>query len=157
MSRGHLPHHETRRPEAEDEEWEPLKRGWCIGSDEFKKQMLEKMEKTLGEHHSGELRRESAEAKAERIISEELRSLGWSAADLSLRRKSDPAKLALANRLRRETILSVEAIAERLHLGSPKSARARLRESKGAEIRRRERQSNAETEMNEFKDVVLLI
>ncbi|MDA1277577.1 MAG: hypothetical protein O2960_26545 [Verrucomicrobia bacterium] len=118
--------------------------------------MLERKETTLGEHHSGELRRESAEAKPERIICEEPRRLGWSAADLSLRRKYDPAKLALANRLRRETILSVKAIAERLHLGSPKSARARLRRSKAAEIRRRERQSNAETEMNAFQDVVLL-
>ena len=36
----------------------------------------------------------------------------------------------MANRLRRETILSVKAIAERLHLGSPKSVRARLPESK---------------------------
>jgi hypothetical protein len=82
----------------------------------------------LGENHSGELRRESAEAKAERIISEELRRLGWTAADLSLRRKSDPANLAMADRLRRETVLSVKTIAERLHLGSPKGARARLRE-----------------------------
>ncbi|MDA1276426.1 MAG: hypothetical protein O2960_20605, partial [Verrucomicrobia bacterium] len=78
------------------------------------------------------MRRESAEAKAERIISEELRRLGWSAADLSPRRKSDPAKLALANRLKRETIPLVKAIAERLHFGSSKSARERLRESKAA-------------------------
>ncbi|MDB6040084.1 MAG: hypothetical protein JWM99_3925 [Verrucomicrobiales bacterium] len=84
----------------------------------------------LGENHSGELRRESAEAKAERIINEELRRLGWVPADLSLRRKSDPAKLAMADRLRRETVLSVKLIAERLHLGSPKSARARLQERK---------------------------
>jgi hypothetical protein len=84
------------------------------------------MEDTLGENHSGKLRRESAEAKAERIITEELRRLVWAKADLSLRWKSDPAKLAMADRLRRETVLSVKAIAERLHLGSPKSARARL-------------------------------
>jgi hypothetical protein len=109
---------------------------WLLGGLEFKKQMLERMEETLGDHHSGELRRESAEVKAERIIREELR------------RKSDPSKLALANRLRRETILSVKVIAERLHLGSPKSARARLRKSKEVESRRGERQAN--------QDVVLL-
>jgi hypothetical protein len=119
-----------RRSEDEDQEWEPLQRGWCIGSEEFKKELLEKMEDTLGENHSGELRRESAEAKAERIISEELHRLGWTAADLSLRRKNDPTKLVMADRLRRETVLSVKSIAERLHLGSPKSARARLRERK---------------------------
>ena len=47
-----------RRAEADDAEWEPLKRGWCIGSEEFRKQMLEKMEEALGDHHSGELRQE---------------------------------------------------------------------------------------------------
>ena len=117
--------------------------------------MLEKMEEALGDHHSGELRQERAEAKAQRIIQEELRRLGWSAADLSVRRKSDPAKLALAARLRRETILSVKAIAERLHLGSPKSARARLRESQQAE-RTRQSESNLETENDAYENVVLL-
>jgi hypothetical protein len=36
------------------------------------------------------------------------------------------AKLALAARLRRETILSVKRIAERLRLGKPKGARTNL-------------------------------
>ena len=117
-----------RRSEAEDAEWEPLKRGWCIGSPEFRKELLAQMENNLGEHHSGELKRESAEVKAERIIAEELQRLGWNRSELSLRRKGDPAKLAIGNRLRRETVLTVAAIAEKLHLGSPKSARARLRE-----------------------------
>ena len=35
------------------------------------------MEGKLGENHSGELRRETAQAKAERIMSEELKRLGW--------------------------------------------------------------------------------
>ncbi len=119
-----------RKSEAEDVEWEPLKRGWCIGSEDFKKQLLEKMGQSLGEHHSGELRRESADVKADRIIREELQRLGWSLGDLALRRKGDPEKLAIANRLRRETVLPMTAIAAKLHLGSPKSARARLREHK---------------------------
>jgi hypothetical protein len=49
----------------------------------------------VGEHHSGELRRESAEAKAERLISEELHRLGWEEADLVWRRKSDSANWPL--------------------------------------------------------------
>ena len=39
-------------------------------------QMLEKIEDKLGEHHSGQLHRESAEAKAQRLLSEELGRLG---------------------------------------------------------------------------------
>jgi len=49
----------------------------------------------------GELRRQTAEAKAQRLIGEELHVLNWTAEDLVRRRKSDPGKLAIGVRLRR--------------------------------------------------------
>jgi hypothetical protein len=64
--------------------------------------------------------------RAERIIAEELGRLGWSEAQLREWRKSDAAKLALAARLRRETTLTVGWIANRLHLGTRKSAAVKL-------------------------------
>ena len=85
----------------------------------------------LREHHAGDLRRESAEAKAERIIAGELKRLGWRESDLARRHKSDPEKVALAARLRRETTLTIKAIAGRLHLGTWKSATTRLQQRKG--------------------------
>jgi REP element-mobilizing transposase RayT len=103
-----------------------LRRGWYVGSQDFKSQLLAQMDGKLAEHHSGELRRETAEAKAERLITEELRRLGWQEADLVWQRKSDPVKLAIAARLRTETTLPIKAIARRIHLGSSKSANARL-------------------------------
>ena len=103
-----------------------LRRGWCLGSPEFKARMLERMEGQLGEHHSGRLRLETAQAKAERIMAEELVRLGWDAGQLSVRRKNDPGKLNLAARLRRETTLSLKDIAQRVGLGSSKSANATL-------------------------------
>jgi len=118
---------EARRlAETDPEAQKVLRRGWCLGSKEFKSQMLEKVEGRLGEHHAGELRCETAEAKAERLIGEELSRLGWSRAELAARHKSDPGKLALAARLRRETTLSIKGIAARVHLGSSKSANANL-------------------------------
>ncbi len=120
---------EARRLEETDEEAiKILRRGWCMGGGEFKRQMLEKMEGKLGEHHSGELHREMAEAKAGRIVAEELRRLGWNENDLATRRKSDPGKLGMAARLRTETTLSIKAIASRVHLGTSKSANVRLHE-----------------------------
>ena len=80
----------------------------------------------MGEHHFGQLRLETAQTKAERIIAEELARLGWQEAELAARRKQDPDKVQLAQRLRQETTLSVRQIAERLHLGTPKSASFRL-------------------------------
>ena len=120
---------EARRLEETDEaQLKVFRRGWCLGSQEFKQQMLAWMEGKLGDNHSGQLRRESAEVKAERIISEELGRLGWTEADLAQRRKSAPEKLAMASRLRRETTLSIKTIAARMHLGSSRSAHVRLHE-----------------------------
>ena len=120
---------EARRlAETDEEALKVLRRGWCLGGGEYKRQMLEAMEGKLGEHHSGELRRETAEAKAERIVAEELRRQGWNENDLATRRKNDPGKLMIAARLRRETTLTIKAIASRVHLGSSRSAYVRLYE-----------------------------
>jgi hypothetical protein len=69
---------------------------------------------------------ETAEAKAQRIVSEELGRPGWNQTDLASRRKSDPLKLHITARLRRETTLSIKQIAERLQLGTTRSASLRL-------------------------------
>jgi hypothetical protein len=50
----------------------------------------------------------------------------WPTGDLLSRPKSDPAKLAIAIRLRKETTLSIKAIAARLVLGTSKSANSRF-------------------------------
>ncbi|HEV2208892.1 MAG TPA: hypothetical protein VG167_08955 [Verrucomicrobiae bacterium] len=73
------------------------------------------------ENHPGQTRLETAEAKADRIVAEELARLHWTPNDLVARQKSHPIKLALATRL-----LSVRQIAQRLHLGQPKGARTNL-------------------------------
>jgi REP element-mobilizing transposase RayT len=118
---------EAARLEPGDEEsLGALRRGWCLGSPEFKQQKLEEMDGRVGEHHLGSLRLETAEARAERIIGQELSRLGWQETELRSRRRHDPEKVRIAVRLRRETTLSVKQIAQRLHLGTPKSASFRL-------------------------------
>jgi AraC-like DNA-binding protein len=72
------------------------------------------------------LRRESAWARAEAIIGEQLRRRGWKEAELEQRPKSDAAKMALAARLRRETTLTIGEIAQRLHMGSRKTLSSQL-------------------------------
>ena len=80
----------------------------------------------LGQYHAGDLKRQTAQAKAERIIAEELQRRHWTEADLAARAKSDPEKLALAARLRRETALTLPWLAGRLHMGTWKSLNAKL-------------------------------
>ena len=118
---------ERRRLEEVDEDkLEEFRHAWFLGSEAFRKECLEQMEGKVGENHPGEIRRETAEAKAERLISKELARLQWNQQDLAARSKSDPRKLAIAARLRQETTLSIKQIAERLHLGKPKGAKTNL-------------------------------
>lgn len=118
---------ERRRLEETDPEaLKALRRGWCLGSGGFRRELLLRMEGELREHHSRELHRAEAEAKVERIIGEELQRHRWAEADLLVRRKNDPVKLEMAARLRRETTLSTKAIALRIHLASSKAANRSL-------------------------------
>jgi hypothetical protein len=118
---------ERRRWEETDPEaLKSLRRGWCLDSGGFQREMLLRMEGGLGEHHSGELHQASAAAKADRIVAEELQKAGRQEADLIIRRKNDPGKLEIAARLRREIKLSIKAIAARVHLGTSKIANAKL-------------------------------
>ena len=117
---------ERRHEQLDPEQFKALRRGWCPGGEQFRNEMLERMEDKIGEHHAGELRRETAGAKAERIVAEELKRLGWKKSELAGRPKGHPDKLALAARLRRETTLPLKEIALRAHLGTSKSANARL-------------------------------
>ncbi len=48
------------------------------------------------------------DAKAERLAEEELQALNWTTDELRGRRKSDPQKIRIAARLRRETTMTFE-------------------------------------------------
>ena len=137
---------EARRLEEGDEEAaQPFRRGWYIGGEAFRKAMIAKMERKLKGQPVAQVRRESAEIKAERILAEELKVKGWTRRELVRRRKSDPEKLALGARLRQETTLTIKQIARLVALGSYGNANARLHQfmktngNKGhAGIRRRQ-------------------
>jgi hypothetical protein len=53
---------EARRLEEADEEaLQPQRHGWGLGGEQFRQEMLERMDGKLGESHSAELHRETAE------------------------------------------------------------------------------------------------
>jgi REP element-mobilizing transposase RayT len=117
---------ERRRREPEPEEWRELRRGWCHGSDEFKRELIEQISKGGGVPLRGLEPAESAEHRAERIVREELAKLGWSEASLAKQRKTAPEKVHIAKRLRRETVLPLNWIANRLRMGSRNTLRNAL-------------------------------
>ena len=115
-----------RLEESSEEALEEFRRAWLIGSETFRQECLQRMEGTVSEDHPGRTRLETAEAKGERILAEELAGVKWTPADLLAHQNNHPIKLALAARLRQETTLSAKHIAERLHLGKAKGARTNL-------------------------------
>ena len=109
---------EERRGTEEGEEFKPIRRGWCLGEEKFREELLAQMSERMGAEHYGEERAATAEALAELIIAEELKLGQWQEADLKTRPKGDSVKVALAARLRAETTMTVGWIAERLAMGT---------------------------------------
>jgi hypothetical protein len=108
---------EARRTEDDPKAWAGIRRGWCLGSPEFRRELLEQMEGKLGRHHGGVERQETAEQRARRLVAEELMRRGWDGAELTRRKKSDKAKVQIARRLRRETTVTWDWIAHGLVMG----------------------------------------
>lgn len=109
---------ELRRASEDPEQADELIEGWCLGSEEFREELLAQMQQSRGPEHFGLEIRESAHAKAERLVKEELARLGWQDSHLRQRRKGDAEKVRLATRLRKETTMTLGWIAERLQMGT---------------------------------------
>ncbi len=110
---------EGRRGTQRKQELAQIRRGWCFGTERFRTRLLEKVSAKAGAQHYGEELRESAAAQADSLVAEELRQRGWKASDLTKKRKGDPGKVAMAERLRRETTMTLAWITQRLHMGTP--------------------------------------
>jgi hypothetical protein len=89
-------HLERRRKEAKPEQWRKLHRGWCYGDEEFRKELLASVHEKHGPSHYGRQKREAAEAKAKRIVDEELKGLGWKTSELMRTAGSELVKVTSA-------------------------------------------------------------
>ncbi len=78
-------------------------------------QLIILMKQPIRQHYGAE-RQESGDAKAERLVREELAKKGCSEVDLSRPPKDDPGKVRIARRLRTETTMT-------LAFGSPYACR----------------------------------
>jgi len=121
---------ERRRWEELEMEFKPVERGWCLGSEAFRAELLAAAGERVGRSHYGAERQEADEARAERLVRAGLQKLGWREKDLPERRKGDKAKVKLARQLRAETTMTLSWIARRLHMGSWTYVSNLLREKK---------------------------
>ena len=121
---------EERRGRAEPGEWKAIRRGWCLGEEEFREELLEAMSEPMGRrYYGGAERQESDEAKAEAILAEELKRRKWDGAALQAKRKGDKEKVKMAQRLRGETTMTLSWIAKRLAMGAAGYAAQCLRQA----------------------------
>ena len=109
---------EWRRREGAGEEFKPLERGWCLGSEAFRRELLEQVSTGPGPSHFGEPVQEAVEARAERLVREGLKQLGWTEEVLETKRKGDRLKVELARKLRSQTTMPLAWVAQRLRMGS---------------------------------------
>jgi REP-associated tyrosine transposase len=110
------------RPDARPEETgdsSNLPRGWCLGSEQFRQELLLQMTTIQGSKFAGPEWTQTGQKKAELILAEEMHGRGWKAQSLQRLRMADPEKLKIAARLRAETTVTLEWIANHLSMGSP--------------------------------------
>ena len=117
--REHLEQCVEQRRAAEDEaEYKSIRRGWCLGDETFRKELLGSVSAGAAEPVRADARRETTEEKARRILHEELAKLGWTGAELVQRAKGDARKVQIARRLRVETAVTLKWIAAELRMGA---------------------------------------
>jgi hypothetical protein len=116
--RGFAKRMELRRSEEARTDYRSVRRGWYLGSEAFAKELSAAAVGRVGPSHYSERRRETEQAKAERIVREELKRAGWQEKDLPTQPKGAGPKVATALRLRKETTLTLRWIAARLKMGS---------------------------------------
>ncbi len=110
---------ESDRPMEYGPGWAHIRRGWCFGTEAFRRDMLERMDELSGkrESFSGAEVKLHDERQAEAFVQQGLRVLGLREAELVRLPKGADDKVLLAWLIRRHTAVSNVWIAERLRMG----------------------------------------
>lgn len=119
------------QPWKADESWQKIRRGWFIGGEDFRQEMLgrlgQAMEKGKRGSYSGDAVKTHDEARAEELIVAGLRELGHKEAALKSMIKGSPEKYALAWLVRRNTCVENGWIKTRLRMGKATNFSALLK------------------------------
>ena len=104
------------RLEPEDET--QLRSGWKIGAEDFRDWLAEKLSRRGRKGEQARERSETDEALAEGMVLEALAAIRWREIDLAVQPKGHRVKVEIAKRLRGQTAMSRQWIANRLKMGS---------------------------------------
>ncbi|VGO23286.1 transposase [Pontiella sulfatireligans] len=109
----------SAQPMEADGSWAGIRRGWCLGSERFREQMLERLETLSGkrESFSGEEVGLHDEGEAEHLLKAGVAVLGMAEPELVALRKGADEKALIAWLLRKHCAVSNAWIAGRLDMG----------------------------------------
>lgn len=104
-----------------DEEWKSIRRGWVLGDESFRQEMLgyigEQVESRQRESYSGEEIKAIDQKKAERLLKRGLRGVGLTQEELQDLKTTDRRKQALTWLIRSSVLVSSGWICTELGLG----------------------------------------
>ena len=110
--------HERR---DDDSEWDSIRRGWYLGSDEFHKDILQQLHKQIAPHkresYSGAGVREHDEMAADLLLDRGLQKLHADLIEVRGWKSADPRKQALVWLIRSSTTASSGWLCSRLNIG----------------------------------------
>ena len=96
--------------------------GWkgvdAWAGEDYLQELLEQVDARPGPSHFGKAVQAAEPVRAERLVVEGLKRMGWSKTDLEARPKGDPKKMEPAWQLCTWTTLPLDWIAARLNMGS---------------------------------------
>ena len=109
---------EERRWEQDAELRKILGRGWRLGAEDFLDRLEDRIQSQLTDDHDRQQVAETMELRAARLVEQELQELKLTVEDLRKLRKGDVLKIRLAEKLHRETPMTLRWIAAALQMGS---------------------------------------
>ena len=104
-----------------DERWSKIRRGWCLGGEDFREEMVKALDGVMKEKRrdsfAGTESRKHDVLEAGRLLERGLLRVGVDSEELTSLKKSDPRKMVVAWLIRRNTAVRNEWISEQLHMG----------------------------------------
>jgi hypothetical protein len=109
---------ETLRSDEDEESRKLLQRGWRLGAQDLLDRLQERITAPLSDNHDREQVAETMQARAARLLAQELKSRKLSPTAPGALPKGDPLKVRHAEQLHREIPMTLRWIADALQMGS---------------------------------------
>jgi hypothetical protein len=147
---------QEQEAKAQNAQWRSIRRGWCLGTEEFREQMEAKLDEILSRNkrtsYTGSEARGHDKRRAEELVQTSLQHLHLEEDDLSRLKKGDTVKKLIAWAVRTQTRVSNEWIVHRLQMGSPSNLSRHVRWVESQKRNRHARDRNQLLELTRNED-----